>query len=829
MAATIMDSYDAQMLDYQNDLDVQMHLSSSDPWLQDVIPMEDDAHLAFHQKGAMSDSIPTIEVDMEAYVEDDHVEYEMVDDHQSHNPTPGELLDVDVLDASAVPSPLVSVTPLPTISSAEPSQPQPSTETPQSEHSTPAAPSAVEEHQRRVLSDSSELVTVPGLDTAQALDPTTDTRNETPLPLQEFIEPSTQSLSEEVTAHESTPQPTVRADEALGEESHTVIPAIRTVDTERANSHPPDTDQPSAEPISHIFSSEMLILHGNAAETFLATSEVAEHTTSEQTSSTDKVTGVDSQISHSGSSVEPSSELTGNVEVAAAEQAMPNVRSADHTTETSNEVSHEAHEEIHLDTPPPILLSIFSTDHPELCLFNKPSEPLPDEDDTQERHILFQQAAPIFYEPLVNAFEALRQDEYVSTVLEVNGNELALEAYELDLAITEDNYYGREISLHDIYALHTSANLAGPLRLRLYISGTRFIVRYHMLQEGLINLHVDESEGSNHDGTDVSQHDDHQDDGLYEQDETLREARLLTHEIALEIPEKDEREEEELVNADEYQQVAREDSEAVDQTGEIDLSALPPFVDSPEPHDEDEHDENGQDVNSTLTTQPPFGVSEDDASGDGSQSFNGSQTESTVPNTTVPEVLAQSQEDSLTAEETSSEQQNEYPEDDIHATEVKADDAESVDALHEPQTETVTSEHITEHSERTPQPEPTGSTNDESIEHIQETLSEKDKQDILGEGSLSDQFVGVDSDTHAIEELQDFDADAWDDELDGEGDPDTTWEAEKDNGDESISNESSVTLSSKASKRSYDDFGLEHSDDKNLLSESPDPKRARVV
>jgi hypothetical protein len=57
--------------------------------------------------------------------------------------------------------------------------------------------------------------------------------------------------------------------------------------------------------------------------------------------------------------------------------------------------------------------------------------------------------------------------------------------------------------------------------------------------------------------------------------------------------------------------------------------------------------------------------------------------------------------------------------------------------------------------------------------------------------------------------------------LDGEGDPDTTWEAEKDNGDESISNESSVTLSSKASKRSFDDFGLEHSDDENLVSESP--------
>lgn len=61
----------------------------------------------------------------------------------------------------------------------------------------------------------------------------------------------------------------------------------------------------------------------------------------------------------------------------------------------------------------------------------------------------------------------------------------------------------------------------------------------------------------------------------------------------------------------------------------------------------------------------------------------------------------------------------------------------------------------------------------------------------------------------------------WDDELDGEGDPDTTWEAEPENVDESISNESSVTLSSKASKRSFNESGLEYSDEENFGSESP--------
>jgi hypothetical protein len=48
----------------------------------------------------------------------------------------------------------------------------------------------------------------------------------------------------------------------------------------------------------------------------------------------------------------------------------------------------------------------------------------------------------------------------------------------------------------------------------------------------------------------------------------------------------------------------------------------------------------------------------------------------------------------------------------------------------------------------------------------------------------------------------------WDDAVDGDADPDTTWEAEEAE-NETASNESSVTLSSKASKRSFDELELE--------------------
>jgi len=132
------------------------------------------------------------------------------------------------------------------------------------------------------------------------------------------------------------------------------------------------------------------------------------------------------------------------------EKDSSDLQTAGETAETFNEVLNETLDE-NQEVPPPILLSIFSADQPELCLFNKPSEPLPNDDETQERHILFQQAASLYYEPVINAFEALRQDEYVSTVLEITGNELGLEAYQLELMITEVCFLSKHTS--DVYEI----------------------------------------------------------------------------------------------------------------------------------------------------------------------------------------------------------------------------------------------------------------------------------------------------------------------------------------------------------------------------------------
>jgi len=51
-----------------------------------------------------------------------------------------------------------------------------------------------------------------------------------------------------------------------------------------------------------------------------------------------------------------------------------------------------------------------------------------------------------------------------------------------------------------------------------------------------------------------------------------------------------------------------------------------------------------------------------------------------------------------------------------------------------------------------------------------------------------------------------FDDENWEEELDGEGEPDTTWDEDENEKALSTSNQSSATLSSRASKRSFDEL-----------------------
>ena len=450
MTVTIMESYDAQMTDYQTDHDVPMHLASSDPWLQDFVPMEDD--LTFHQKGMIPDTLSTIDVEMEDYVEDENIEYEMADETHVHCLTSDELLDVDILDVSAVQSPFLAMTSLPLTPSIETSQPQPGADQ-YSNAGVPVpipAPASHESSTDASVHQNSESVVTFQPDKIQFFPPvaaplseeplshrrgTSGERNDVPYTIDEqegfsTLQPDATLLPVEPTAEVSSQQ----------NRNATVDSVDLSDNNNQLNSHRfgQDCEQSTFDAASNTVNpSEAPVSFGDRSESPSPSSEVVEPVPFPHCV-TDRANRESEDSRPASISPEHLRELPSPKAARdfLYEKDSSDLQTAGETAKTFNQVLNETLDE-NQEVPPPILLSIFSADQPELCLFNKPSEPLPIDDETQERHILFQQAASLYYGPLANAFEALRQDEYVSTVLEVTGNELGLEAYQLELMITE--------------------------------------------------------------------------------------------------------------------------------------------------------------------------------------------------------------------------------------------------------------------------------------------------------------------------------------------------------------------------------------------------------
>lgn len=52
----------------------------------------------------------------------------------------------------------------------------------------------------------------------------------------------------------------------------------------------------------------------------------------------------------------------------------------------------------------------------------------------------------------------------------------------------QDNVYAREVSLHDLNAIHEGVGLEGPLQVTLHSVIPRFIARYNYLREHLAAL-----------------------------------------------------------------------------------------------------------------------------------------------------------------------------------------------------------------------------------------------------------------------------------------------------------------------------------------------------
>lgn len=168
-----------------------------------------------------------------------------------------------------------------------------------------------------------------------------------------------------------------------------------------------------------------------------------------------------------------------------------------HETEEDDADPHEISEGVYIEPPPPVLLELPSISNQPVCsLFNAPSN-LPS-DDTRVNvpnaeasyTILFQTRPTLYYETLNDFFDALREEVRIQSITEFADGEMVIDAYDLQLIISEDNVHAREISLHDLNVLHHGLDMIGPLRLRLRTVLPRFINRYRSLQSQVTRLDV---------------------------------------------------------------------------------------------------------------------------------------------------------------------------------------------------------------------------------------------------------------------------------------------------------------------------------------------------
>ncbi|KAG2158098.1 uncharacterized protein EDB93DRAFT_1301124 [Suillus bovinus] len=197
------------------------------------------------------------------------------------------------------------------------------------------------------------------------------------------------------------------------------------------------------------------------------------------------------------SQVEEQSETSHPSDVPSDDSAQPQAET--HREDLHDEADnandpHEISDGVYIDPPPAVFLSVGSSEVPEYCLFNQPPvergsrSPSAGASNQKVYALLLENRPTLYYEPLSCVFEALRQDEVISRIPDSLEGELVMDAYDLQLAVLEDNVYAQGISLHDLNVLHDGSDFTGPLRIQLRSAIPRFILRYRLLQEQISRL-----------------------------------------------------------------------------------------------------------------------------------------------------------------------------------------------------------------------------------------------------------------------------------------------------------------------------------------------------
>ncbi|KAJ7470345.1 hypothetical protein FB451DRAFT_1253438 [Mycena latifolia] len=466
---------------------------------------------------------------------------------------------------------------------------------------------------------------------------------------------------------------------------------------------------------------------------------------------------------------------------------------------------HEISEGVYIDPPPAVLVSFDSSDCPDVCLFNQPARsrsPSPSTEGHGQGYqvftLLLHHRPILYYEPLASVFEALRQEEYLKRMPQFADSELILDAYDLQLVISEDNVYAREVTLHDLNVLHDGSDIAGPLRLRLKSVVPRFILRYHLLQDQVARLNLvpagDEPEGS-------------ADSGGPQQEEERSDINQNDQEPLLE-------------NAKEEE--VDENAPAVPVSGSNDGPADPPNLEAKQDqHERSEEREVAAAEPETETHAPhPESVHEEYADADeyvgGDGNADGDGDGEKLQHEGVDDV-----ERLLELPNEEEEEEEEFVVVDtpgpgakpIIPLTGKAIDDTGKEIEKAPGPLPLSPGHGAEPGPSNPRVQEDESATNVNIEHPTSTLADNSVDPPVHDDAV---YQG---ESYDEEETQ------WEDAVDG--DPDTTWEAEAEH--ETVSNESSVTLSSKGSKRSFEEVELEEDEEGDTSPPgSPGAKRTRV-
>jgi hypothetical protein len=404
-STSIMDSYDAPMLDYSGDTDVHMHttLSSPKPWIQSETIMEEDLH-PIH----LSDHFPShgpqqdVEVDMDDYF-NENVEYEMADGEM---PVPDtELVDIDVYDApreEIFPAqPPISLSTDPTVQdlSEKPSEVHfPSDSGIVSEHVP--GPAALETPYSQAAEPERLTSSFPQAEISENTDALT---SDQPI----VLAPQASSSSSEVVSADLIPDIDISADLKTAEAGADDMP--KSLDIHQLAEQKNVQDFSTAERPVEENTRQSVIQNDSAHE------DVREHDESyEGDFPGEAPDGIGAVVSHE----------------AGEDDSDP----------------HEISDGVYIEPPPPVLLELpSSSSQPNCALFNAPAafnihglETETEVPSTEAVYTVLLQSRPtLYYETMNDLFEALRQEERIQSIAEFVEGEMIIDAHDLGLLVSE--------------------------------------------------------------------------------------------------------------------------------------------------------------------------------------------------------------------------------------------------------------------------------------------------------------------------------------------------------------------------------------------------------